>query len=348
MWIYALEDAFQELSQSANHRPAMAPMLGALHTFVQTMHSTGDLSKAAKAAQQNPDTATDLAAQLLCAFFAGLAGRVSGDREQGSDMEKQAGAREKRQEGQPGKGVGVEAESSSDATAGEGLQAEVLDQSLQEEESPIYTTEKMDQPTTSADEKHLAHVIMGPHIIANQDSPVAHPVRMPEFMEPWVTDITYGGPMVENGAMQRPHAATGGNQASATAAVSLGSQEPSTKEPASPTGVIAPFGAALGLTSKEAKPKEEAAAAQPAPTQEGQVSETSRDAIVDEPHTKHSEFDGTMEGIRSRDRVPLPARQMKETSLLDMVQQQIETLGMSSKEGAAAKKDTDEEEYELV
>src|SRR5947209_18690480 len=85
VWVYACEEAFQELSQYANHRPAMVPTLDALGGFVQKLHSTGDISKAAKVAGQSPSTATNIGAQLLCAFFAGLAGPLNGKPEQGSD-----------------------------------------------------------------------------------------------------------------------------------------------------------------------------------------------------------------------------------------------------------------------
>jgi dihydroxyacetone kinase len=290
LWVYALEDAFQELSQYANHRPAMASMLGALDTFMQTLHSTGDLSKAAKAAEQSPGAATDTGARLLCAFFAGLAGPVNGRLEQGSvGEEKPEVGEEERQQGQAGKEVEAEADhSSTEGNAVDGLQAEVLDQSLQEESSPVPNAGEVEQSTTSAEEKHLV--------------------------------------------------------TSDAATVSPASPEPPTKEPASRQGMIASLGAALGLTSREATPQE----AKPVPTDEGQVTEASRDAIVDALQIKRSDFDAAIEGIRSRERVPLPTRQIEETTLLDMVRQQIETLGVSSKEEAGAEKDEDEEEYELV
>jgi hypothetical protein len=291
VWVYALEDAFQELSQYANHRPAMASMLEVFDTFLQTLHSTGDLSKAAKAAEQSPKTANDLGARLLCAFFAGLTGHLNGNPEQGSDLEKKHEAEEERGQEQAAKEAKVEADrSSSDARAGEDSPALVLQHSLQEEESPVQTSEKLGQPAMSADEKHLV--------------------------------------------------------ASEEASASPGPPEPPTKEPEIGTEVLASLSAALGLTSREATPKEEPV--QTVPTEEGQVTEASPDTIVDALQIEHSDFDAAMEGIRSRERVPLPTRQMEETTLLDMVRQQVEMLSVSSKEEAATERDADEEEYEFV
>jgi hypothetical protein len=78
------------------------------------------------------------------------------------------------------------------------------------------------------------------------------------------------------------------------------------------------------------------------------MTEASRGAIVDALQINHSDFDAAMQGIRSRERVPIPTRQTDKMTLLDIVRQQIETLAISSKEEAATEKDVDEDEYELV
>ena len=275
VWVYALEQASLILSEHARHRPAMACTLGALERFVTKLHSTGDMLKAVKAAESSDDMDTDSGAQLLCAFFAGLASPVNGKAEESSVVAK------------PKEASGSTAAQDS---VGLGLQAELLDQRLQEESSPVQTSENAEQAQSSAEEKHI----------------------------------------------ETPEAA----------AISPGVPEPATKVPASGPGLISSLGAALGLTSKEASPEEETV--QPAMTDEGQVSEASREAIVDALQIKQSDFDAAMEGIRSREPVPPPSRQMEQTTLLDMVRQQIETLGVSPKEEAAADKDADEEEYELV
>ena len=281
VWIYALEQACLVLSQHARHRPVMFCTFGVVDTYLITLHSTGDMSKAAKAAEAREDTKNDLGARLMCAFFAGLVGPINGKAEQGSDVDEAIETvKEQREEGQSDR-VGPD-------SAGEGLQAEVVDETLQEER-PVGPTSEMQEPVqTSSEEKNV-------------------------------------------GASE--------------AAVSTDLPESSTKESAGRGGLVASLGAALGLTSKEETSKQESA--QPAPTDEGQVSEASRDAIVDALQIKQSDFDAAMEGIRSREPIPLPTRQVEETTLLDMVRQQIETLGISSKDESAAK-DADEEEYELV
>lgn len=293
VWIYALEDAYAELSEYANHRPAMASTLEAFDTFLQVLHSTGDVPKAAKAAEQSSDTATDLGARLLCAFFAGLTRPVKGKlvqdpvaeekRKDGEDLEPDQGARE----------VEAEAESPSDAKAAKGLQAEVPDQSLQHEaDSPVERSNEPEAPATSAGDKHVTTT---EEVSAAPPSPAS----------------------------------------------------PS-QEPAGRTGVMTSLGAALDLRRKDGMPKEEEAAAQPAPTDTSQVTEASRDTRVNALETQQSDFDAAIEGIRSRERVPLPTRPTEETTLLDMVRQQIETLGASSKEEAVVERDADEEEYEFV
>jgi len=144
--------------------------------------------------------------------------------------------------------------------------------------------------------------------------------------------------------------------------------------PKSPTtsprpGIIASLGAALGLTSTETAseptPKQEQEQAQQIPATEalaGDVPEASRDAIVDELHIQHADFDAALESIRSRQSYPESSSRSEVPSLLDLVRQQIQSLGVSSdaKEGGepavssqdeaqeAAGKDADEEEYELV
>jgi hypothetical protein len=337
VWVYALEEAFRELSRYANHRPAMAPTLDALDRFVQKLHSTGDISKAAKAADQSPGTATNTGAQLLCAFFAGLTGPVNGEPEQSSDLEKQLETREKeREQVQPGQNTEAEAnrlstdaraareqeierdperlyeedrrereadksnrvsnrsgttvEDDKEGGAREGLQAEVVDQTLREENSLAQPSEELEKVETSAEEKYMAMDA------ANN---------------------------------------------------STGSANPINEETAKPQGLIASLGAALGLASREVLPKEDAAQP-PVSSEEYQVTEASRDAIVDALQINHSDFSAAMEGIQSRERIPHPTRQMDKTTLLDMVRQQIETLGISSKEEAAAEKDVDEDEYELI
>ena len=310
VWVYALEQAFQELSEYANHRPAMAPTLDVLDQFIQTLHSTGDVLKAAKAAEKSIEPVTSTGAQLLCAFFAGLAGPLNGKVGQISAVEEAAEVvEEEREQGHSGKEVeakakdsstdaraarepeidqelkrlyedrrlrsarkskggatssGIAAEADTEGRAGEGLQVEVLDQTLREESPPIQTSKKREQTEMLAEQKH--------------------------------------------------------------------------KE-------VSEEATALGLTSKEVTLEEQA---QPVLADDGQVTEASRDAIVDALQIKYSDFDAAMEGIRSREPIPLPTRQIEEMTLLDMVRQQIETLSASSKEGAAAEKDADEEEYELV
>jgi hypothetical protein len=124
--------------------------------------------------------------------------------------------------------------------------------------------------------------------------------------------------------------------------------ESPSKEPASRPGLIATLGATLGLARKEGAPKEKAATAQPAPIGKSQVTEASRDATVDALQIERSDFNAATEGIRGRERVPLPTRQMEETTLLDMVRQQIETLSTSPKGEAVVERDADGVEYEFV
>ena len=304
VWVYALEEAFQELSQYANHRPAMAPTLNALDVFMQKLHSTGDISKAAKAANQSPGTATNIGAQLLCAFFAGLAGPVNGKAEQSSDLEKQSEAREKDRE-QVQSGQDTEAEIkrlSTDAVAAREQEIERDLERLHEEDRREREAEKSNR-------------------VSNRSGTIVEDDKEGDARE--------------------------GIEAMDAANNSTGSASPINKETAKPPGLIASLGAAFGLASRDVLPKEDAA--QPLVSNEGyQVTEASRDAIVDALQINHSDFDAAMEGIRSRERVPLPTRQMEKTTLLDMVRQQVETLGISSKEEVAAEKDVDEDEYELV
>jgi hypothetical protein len=301
VWVYALEDAYAELSEYANHRPAMASTLEAFDTFLQVLHSTGDVPKAAKAAEQSPYPATDLGARLLCAFFAGLTGPVKGKlvqdpvaeekRQDGEDLEQDQGARKVEAEAESPSDA--EAESPSDAKAAKGLQAEVPDQCLQQEaDSPVERSKEPEAPATSAGDTHFT---------ATEDVSAAPP-----------------------------------------------SPESPSHEPAGRAGVMTSLGAALDMRRKDGLPKEEEAAAQPAPTDTSQVTAASRDTRVDALQTQQSDFDAAIEGIRSRERVPLPTRPMEETTLLDMVRQQIETLGASSKEEAVVAGDADEEEYEFV
>ena len=330
VWVYALEEAFQELSQYANHRPAMVPTLGALDGFVQKLHSTGDISKAAKAADQSPGTATNTGAQLLCAFFAGLAGPLNGKLEQSSDPDKQSEAKEKeREQGQSGQDMEAETKCSPADTRAAREQeiegdSEHLCEGRRERETRKLNRVNNRSGTPAEDDKEgcaregpLAEVVDQ----TLQENSLAQPS---EELEEVATSI----------------------EAMDAANNSSGSASPN-KEIAKPPGLITSLGAALGLTSRKVLPTEDTA--QPlVSTEEGQVTEASRDAIVDALQINHSDFDAAMEGIRSRERVPLPTRQMDETTLLDMVRQQIETLGISSKEEAAAEKDVDEDEYELV
>jgi len=134
-------------------------------------------------------------------------------------------------------------------------------------------------------------------------------------------------------------------------------------------GIIASLGAALGLTSTETAseptPEQEPEQAKQIPATEalaGDVPEASRDAIVDELHIRHADFDAALESIRSRQTYPESSSRSEVPSLLDVIRQQIQSLGVSSdaKEGGepavpsqdetreAAGQDADEEEYELV
>jgi len=282
----------------------MAPTLNALDVFMQKLHSTGDISKAAKAANQSPGTATNIGAQLLCAFFAGLAGPVNGKAEQSSDLEKQSEAREKDRE-QVQSGQDTEAEIkrlSTDAVAAREQEIERDLERLHEEDRREREAEKSNR-------------------VSNRSGTIVEDDKEGDARE--------------------------GIEAMDAANNSTGSASPINKETAKPPGLIASLGAAFGLASRDVLPKEDAA--QPLVSNEGyQVTEASRDAIVDALQINHSDFDAAMEGIRSRERVPLPTRQMEKTTLLDMVRQQVETLGISSKEEVAAEKDVDEDEYELV
>lgn len=293
VWVYALEDAYAELSEYANNRPAMASALEAFDTFLQTLHSTGDVSKAAKTAEQSDNTATDLGARLLCAFFSGLMGPANGKLMQDAVLEEKRKAGEEQQEHDlGGRHVEAEVESSSDAKATEGLLAEIPDQILQEEgDSPPKPSEKPEQPAISTDEKHLTNT--------------------------------------------------------ATETASARSPESPSKEPASRPGVMASLAAALVLSRNQETAKEEAVA-QPARTDKIQVTEASHDAIVDAFQIQPSDSNAAIESIRSRERVPLPMRQMEETTLVDMVRQQIKTLDASSNEEALVERDADEDEYEFV
>jgi hypothetical protein len=335
VWVYALEEAFQELSQYANHRPAMVPTLGALDGFVQKLHSTGDISKAAKAADQGPGTATNTGAQLLCAFFAGLAGPLNGKSEQSSDPDKQSEAREKeREQVQSGQDTGAEIKCpSTDARAAR-------------EQEIDRDSERPCEGRREREARRLSHV-------NNRSGTPAESDKEGCAREGLLAEAA-GQTLREENSLAQPFeelekVATSMEErhieAMDTADNSPGSASP-TKEIAKPPGLITSLGAALGLTSRKVLPTE-GAGQRPVSTEEGQVTEASRDAIVDALQINHSDFDAAMEGIRSREKVPLPTRQMDETTLLDMVRQQIETLGISSEE-AATEKEVDEDEYELV
>jgi hypothetical protein len=335
VWVYALEEAFQELSQYANHRPAMVPTLGALDGFVQKLHSTGDISKAAKAADQGPGTATNTGAQLLCAFFAGLAGPLNGKSEQSSDPDKHSEAREKeREQVQSGQDTGAEIKCpSTDARAAREQEIERDSErhceGRREREARRLSrvNNRSDTPAENDKEGCAREGLLAEAVgqTLREETSLAQPF---EELEKVAT------------SMEERHI-----EAMDTADNSPGSASP-TKEIAKPPGLITSLGAALGLTSRKVLPTE-GAGQRPVSTEEGQVTEASRDAIVDALQINHSDFDAAMEGIRSREKVPLPTRQMDETTLLDMVRQQIETLGISSEE-AATEKEVDEDEYELV
>ena len=338
VWVYALEEAFQELSQYANHRPAMAPTLDALDVFIQKLHSTGDVSKAAKAANQSPGTATNIGAQLLCAFLAGLAGPVNGKAEQNSDPEKQSEAREKGQE-QVQSGQDTEAEIkrlSIDARATHEQEIERDLERLYEEDRREREVEKSNRMsnrsgTTVGDDKE------GGAREGLQAEEGDQTLREENLLAQPSKELEKAATFAEEKHTEAIDAANNSTE----------SASPINKENAKPPGLIASLGAALGLASREVLPKEDVTQP-PVSSEEYQVAEASRDTIVDALQINHSDFDTAMEGIRSRERVPLPTRQTDKTTLLDMVRQQIETLGISSKEEAVAEKDFDEDEYELV
>jgi hypothetical protein len=332
VWVYALEEAFQELSQYANHRPAMVPTLGALDGFVQKLHSTGDISKAAKAADQGPGTATNTGAQLLCAFFAGLAGPLNGKSEQSSDPDKQSETIEKeREQVQSGQDTGTEIKCpSTDARAArergiEGDSERHCEGRREREARRLSRVNNRSGTPAENDKEDCARGGLLAEAVGQEENSLVQPV---EELEKVATST------------EESHI-----EAMDTADNSPGSASP-TKEIAKPPGLITSLGAALGLTSRKVLPTE-GAGQPPVSTEEGQVTEASRDAIVDALQINHSDFDAAMEGIRSRERVPLPTRQMDETTLLDIVRQQIEKLGISSEE-AATEKDVGEDEYELV
>jgi hypothetical protein len=328
VWVYALEEAFQELSQYANHRPAMAPTLDALNGFVQKLHSTGDISKAAKAADQSPGTATNTGAQLLCAFFAGLTGSVNGKPEQSSDLEKESEATEKDRE-QIQSGQDTEAENKrlpADARAAREQEIERDSERLYEEDRREREAEKSNRVSNRS----------GTTVEDGKEGGAREGLQAEEGDQTLREENLLAQPSEE-----LEKAATSAEEKDIEA------MDAANKDTARPPGLIASLGAAPGLASREVLPKEDAAQP-PVLSEEYQVTEASRDTIVDALQINHSDFDAAMEGIRSRERVPLPTRQMDKTTLLDMVRQQIETLGISSKEEAVAEKDVDEDEYELV
>jgi hypothetical protein len=338
VWVYGLEEAFQELSQYANHRPAMAPTLDALDGFIQKLHSTGDISKAAKAADQSPGTATNTGAQLLCAFFAGLAGPVNGKPEQSSDLEKQSEAREEDRE-QVQSGQDTEAETkqlSTDARA-------VREQEIKRDSERLYEEDRRERV---AEESNRVSNRSDTTVEGDKEGGTREGLQAEEGGQTLREENLLAQPSEESEKAATP-AEEKHIEAMDAANNSTGSASPTNKETAKPPGLIASLGAALGLASREVLPKEDAAQP-PVSSEEYQVTEASRDAIVDALQINHSDFDAAMEGIRSREKVPLPTRQMDKTTLLDMVRQQIETLGISSKEEAAAEEDVDEDEYELV
>lgn len=328
VWVYALEEAFQELSQYANHRPAMAPTLDALDGFMQKLHSTGDISKAAKAADQSPGTAANTGAQLLCAFFAGLAGPVNGKLEQSSDLEKQPEAREKDRE-QVQSGQDTEAENkrlSADARA-------AREQEIERDSERPYEEDRRER---EAEKSNRVSDRSGATVEDGKEGGAREGLQAEEGDQ-----ICREENLLAQSSEELEKAATSAEEKHIEA------MDAANKETAKPPGLITSLGAAPGLASREVLPKEDAAQP-PASSEEYQVTEASRDTIVDALQINHSDFDAAMEGIRSRERVPLPTRQMDKTTLLDMVRQQIGTLGISSKEEAAAEKDVDEDEYELV
>jgi DAK2 domain len=336
VWVYALEEAFQELSQYANHRPAMVPTLDALDRFVQKLHSTGDISKAAKAADQSLSTATNIGAQLLCAFFAGLVGPLDGKPEQSSDPNRQSEAKEKERE-QVQSGQDTEAETKCSSTDARAVREQEIERDSERlcEDRRERETGKLNRVNNRSgtpvgdDKEDCAREGLVAEVVdqtLQEENSLAQPS---EELEKVATSVEWRKIEATDAANNSP-----------------GSANPN-KEITKPPGLITSLGAALGLSGRKVSPTEDAAQP-PVSTEEGQMTEASRGTIVDALQISHSGFDAAMEGIRSRETVPLPTRQMDETTLLDMVRQQIETLGISSSEEAAAEKDVDEDEYELV
>jgi hypothetical protein len=338
VWVYALEEAFQELSQYANHRPAMVPTLDALDGFVQKLHSTGDISKAAKAADQSPGTATNAGAQLLCAFLAGLAGPLNGKSEQRSDLDKPSEALGKEREHVPSS-QGAEAEikwSSADARIARERKMERDSGHLDEEDRQECEAEKPDRVSNGS----------GTAVEDDKESDARDGLRA-EVVDQTLREENPLAQSSEGLEKVATSAEEKHREAMDAANNSPGSASPINNEIAKPPGLITSLGAALGLTSRNVLPKEDAAQP-PVSIEEGQVTDASRDKIVDALQINHSEFDAAMEGTRSRESLPRPTRRMDETTLLDMVRQQIETLGISSSDEAVAEKGVDEDEYELV
>jgi hypothetical protein len=176
-WIYALEDAYAELSEHTNHRPAMVSTLETFNRFLQTLHSTGNVSKAAKAAEEGLDTDTDLGAWLLCAFFAGLTGPVHEKlvQDAAAEGEWKAGEEEPKHElGVREMEVGVKSPSD--------MQADVADQSFQEEYTLVENSQEPEQTAVFAGDWHLTstdEASVSPQI---PESPSKEPASRPGLM----------------------------------------------------------------------------------------------------------------------------------------------------------------------
>lgn len=285
LWVYALEDAYQELSEYAKHRPAMASTLEVFATFLQTLHSTGQVSKAADAAEQSPYADIDLAGRLLCAFLAGLAGPLDGALLQQDDVEEEGEAGEEHKHDWPATKAGIEPEPPSANKARGSLQTDMPEEDLEEKVCPPKSSKKQEESAPSATEQ--------PYTITDKAS------SSPQLPESPSADAARG------------------------------------------SGVIVSLGAVLGLPSSGTPPKKEVAAAEMVRTDESQLA-------GDSGPIQHSNFDTTIAGIPSRQQVPIPSRQMDETTLMDIVQQQIETIRVSSEGKVAGQRDLDEEEYEFV
>ena len=118
--------------------------------------------------------------------------------------------------------------------------------------------------------------------------------------------------------------------------------------------------AALPISALESTDVGNLPAVDEAPTPAEQAQEH-RESIVDALQIKEADFNTAIESIRQREPVPRPIRQLDDSSLIDMVRQQVQALGVSAEveskpeSGAvgdldkpeADKRDSDEE-YEMV